>query len=90
MGSPAAGAAFIIFVVYLVLYYFMRRERSNVSRMRGARRFSPTWSSGRRARRRSSSRTRDGFKPRWTREQAEPEDSSPSSDRKPSPDVDER
>ena len=88
LGSPAASVAFIIFVVYLVLFYFMQRERSQVSRMRGPRRFSPSWSSGRRTRRRRSSRTRDGFRPRWSREETNPEDSSPSSDRKPSSDVD--
>ena len=85
--SPAVAVGFIIFVVYLVLFYFAQREKANVARMRGPRRFSPSWSSGRTHRRRRSSARREGFKPQWTRrdelDDAPParDDGKPSSDR---------
>lgn len=67
LASPFIALGFVLLIFLLILVYLGQRERAAVDRMRGPRRFSPRWSSGRshRSRRR---RSEPGFQPRWDRD----------------------
>lgn len=81
--SPMLPIGFIAFVLILAAVYFVNRERAQVQRLKGPRRFQPEWSrkDGRRRRRRRS-RAGGQFKPSWTRSEPEPpsEGKDPPSD----------
>lgn len=64
--SPLTAFAFLFFVVVLVMVYFAQRERAKVNQMRGMRRFSPGWSSGRRHYR-GRPGGRAEFNPQWSK-----------------------
>ena len=85
LSNPLVALGFIIAVVYLALFYLAQRERSQVNQMRGQRRFSPKWSSGRRHYRRRGAARREGFSPQWNRKKArrKAETPPPSPEKKP-------
>ena len=65
--SQLAAVAFIFFIIVMTWIYLLNRERSAVQRLRGPKRFRPTWrerSGDQKASRRR--RRRDGFHPDWT------------------------
>lgn len=66
-GSPMAAIGFIFFVIVLGGIYLVNRERSQVQRMRGPRRFQPDWRRSGSPRSRTRRRRRSGgaFKPAW-------------------------
>jgi hypothetical protein len=64
--SPMAAVGFIFFVLVLAMIYLVNRERAQVQRMRGPKRFIPKWrdrGGGRKKRRR---RRTGGFQPLWS------------------------
>ena len=66
--SPMLPIGFIAFVLLMAGVYFVNRERAQIERLRGPRRFQPAWSrkDGRRRRRRRR-RTGGQFNPGWSR-----------------------
>ena len=64
--SPLSAVALIFFIIVMTGMYLLNRERAKVQKLRGPRRFRPSWkerSGDRKVRRR---RRRAGFNPVWT------------------------
>ena len=77
--SPMLPIGFIALVLCMAGVYFVNRERAQVHRLKGPRRFRPTWTrkDGRRPDRRRHSRAGGQFKPGWSRDEpAEPSEST--------------
>lgn len=64
--SPGAAIGFIFFVIMLAGIYLVNRERAQVQRMRGPRRFTPKWKEHGGVRRKRRRRRTGGFNPVWT------------------------
>lgn len=65
--SSGAAFAFIFFVIILFIFYMVNRERSQVQRLKGPRRFEPRWTARGGSRRRRRRRPGGQFKPDWNR-----------------------
>jgi hypothetical protein len=85
--SPMVPLGFIVFVVFLAMIYFVNRERAQVRRLKGPRRFRPEW--GRRhdglRSRRPRARSGGEFKPAWTKREASEEAPRSEEDSHPNP-----
>lgn len=64
--SPGAAVGFIFFVLVLAMIYLVNRERAQVQRMRGPRRFTPKWRDRGGTRRKRRRRRKGGFQPVWS------------------------
>ena len=78
--SPTAAIGFIVFVIILGMIYLVNRERAQVARMKGPRRFQPDWrrTGAPRSRRRRRRRSSGTFSPTWNRGR-EPKEAEPDS-----------
>ena len=70
--SPMVPFGFIVFVAFLAMIYFVNRERAQVRRLKGPRRFRPEWDRRHGGLRSRRPRARSGgeFKPAWTKREA--------------------
>ena len=63
--SPAVAFGFILFVFFLGGIYLVNRERSQVQRLKGPRRFQPDWGRTRGGKKKRRAKKRSGFHPSW-------------------------
>ena len=77
--SPGAAIGFIFLVLVLAMIYLVNRERAQVQRMRGPKRFTPKWKDRGGTRRKRRRRRTGGFQPVWSEREktASPDPSDP-------------